>query len=77
VGDPIGSVRRLYQRFALEYSGEAEARMRRFLSENASDKHGVHKYAPAVFGLDSAELARRYAFYTQRHDVRGETQEGV
>jgi phosphatidylethanolamine-binding protein (PEBP) family uncharacterized protein len=51
--------------------------MRRFLGENASDKHGVHKYAPAVFGLDVAELEGRYAFYTQRHDVRGETQEGV
>ncbi len=71
LSDPIGSVKRLYQRFALELSGEAEARMRRFLGDNASDKHGVHKYAPAVFGLDVAELEARYAFYTQRHDVRG------
>ena len=71
VADPIGSTKRLYQHFALELSGEAEHRMRRFLSENASDKHGVHKYAPGVFGLDTAELERRYAFYSERHDVRG------
>jgi len=24
-----------------------------------------------VFGLDVAQLERRYAFYTQRYDVRG------
>ncbi len=71
VADPIGSVKRVYQHFALELSGQAEQRMRRFLGENASDKHGVHKYALAVFGLETAELERRYAFYSERHDVLG------
>ena len=46
-------------------------RMRRFLADNRADKHGTHKYAPAVFGLDAADLERRYAFYTARHDVHG------
>jgi hypothetical protein len=45
--------------------------MRSFLAANASDKHGVHRYSPASFGLDAAELERRYAFYTERYDVRG------
>jgi hypothetical protein len=71
VADPFGSVKRLYERFGLEFSAEFEARMRAFLAANASDKHGVHKYAPAAFGLDPAQLERRYAFYTQRYDVRG------
>lgn len=71
VADPIGSVKRLYERFELDFSGEFESRLRRFVADNASDKHGVHKYAPAAFGLDLAELERRYAFYTRVHDVRG------
>jgi hypothetical protein len=71
VADPFGSVKRLYERFELEFTSELESRMRAFLAANASDKHGVHKYAPASFGLDANELDARYAFYTQRHDVRG------
>jgi hypothetical protein len=71
VADPIGSAKRIYRHFALELSSEAEARMQRFLAENAADKHGVHKYAPAAFGLDVRALEERYAFYTARHDVLG------
>jgi len=72
VADPVGSVKRIYARFELAFSAAFEARIRAFLADNAADKHGVHKYAPAVFGLDTAQLERRYAFYTQRYDVRGE-----
>jgi LPS sulfotransferase NodH len=71
VADPTGSVKRVYERFGLAFSSEFETRMRAFLAANASDKHGVHKYAPAAFGLDPAQLERRYAFYTQRYDVPG------
>jgi hypothetical protein len=71
VADPHGSVKRLYERFGLDFTSEFEARMRVFLAANASDKHGVHKYTPASFGLDATQLDARYAFYTQRHDVRG------
>jgi hypothetical protein len=71
VADPFGSVKRIYERFGLPFSAELEARMREFLGANASDKHGVHRYSPAAFGLDPAQLERRYAFYTQCYDVRG------
>lgn len=71
VADPLGSVQRLYERLGLAFTSEFESRMRAFLAANASDKHGVHRYTPATFGLDAAALERRYAFYTQRHDVRG------
>jgi LPS sulfotransferase NodH len=71
VADPVGSVKRLYERFGLELGSEFETRMRAFLAANASDKHGVHSYAPAAFGLDSAQLEQRYAFYTRAYDVRG------
>ncbi|MBM4385721.1 MAG: sulfotransferase [Deltaproteobacteria bacterium] len=71
VADPFGSVKRLYERFGLDFTSELESRMRAFLAANAADKHGVHKYTPASFGLSAAELDARYAFYTRHHDVRG------
>jgi LPS sulfotransferase NodH len=70
VADPFGSVKRLYERFALPFTSAFESRMRAFLAANASDKHGVHRYTPASFGLDAARLEQRYAFYTRRYDVR-------
>jgi LPS sulfotransferase NodH len=71
VADPLGSVKRIYERFGLEFGSEFETRMRAFLAANASDKHGVHRYAPAAFGLDAEQLEQRYAFYTRAYDVRG------
>jgi LPS sulfotransferase NodH len=73
VAAPFGSVKRIYERFGLVFTSELESRMRAFLAANASDKHGVHRYALATFGLDAAALERRYAFYTERFDVRGES----
>ncbi len=71
VADPIGSVERIYRHLDLAFSRDAEQRMRQFLADNASDKHGVHKYAPETFGLERSALDERYRFYTDRHDVRG------
>src|SRR3546814_8924840 len=34
VADPMGSIRRIYDRFALPFSDEHAARIRRFLAEN-------------------------------------------
>lgn len=61
--DPIATVRRVYAHFELVFTREAEARMRRFLAENAKDKHGVHGYSLIQFGLDPEEEDRRYKAY--------------
>lgn len=66
MADQIGTVRRIYEHFGLALSPEAEARMRRFLAENPSDKHGKHSYTLAAAGLDPDVERERFADY-QRH----------
>jgi hypothetical protein len=72
VGDEIGTIRRIYERFGLALSAEAEARMRRFLAENPRDKHGAHRYDLAAAGLDRARERRRYAAYQERFGIPSE-----
>lgn len=64
--DPFGIIRKIYDHFGLEYTAEAESRMRRFLQENPSDKHGKHTYRFSDTGLNFAEereKVRRYQEY--------------
>jgi hypothetical protein len=66
MADPFGMIREIYDHFGLEYSAEAEARMRDHLAENPAGKHGKHVYRFADTGLDLAEereKVRRYQEY--------------
>jgi len=64
VRDPISVIRRVYRHFDLEFTGQAEMAMRRFIAANPKDKGGVHRYSLAEFGLDPEEEKRRFQFYT-------------
>lgn len=66
VRDPLGTVRAIYQRFALPFSTEAEERVRTFVRDNPQYKHGPNPYTIEQFGQTAAELARRFARYRQR-----------
>jgi hypothetical protein len=72
VRDEIAMVRRIYDHFDMQLTGEAEARMRAFLAANPADKHGAHRYTLADAGLDAAEERRRYASYQERFGIAGE-----
>jgi hypothetical protein len=67
--EPFGAIRRLYERFGMRYGDEVESRMRRFLAENASDKHGAHRYRFADTGIDPAEARERFRRYVEYFDV--------
>jgi hypothetical protein len=67
LGNEIETVRRIYERFDLEWTSEAESRMRRFLAANPRDKHGAHQYTLAQAGLDEDAERRRFAFYHDRY----------
>jgi hypothetical protein len=69
VGDEIAAIRRLYERFGMVLSPEAEARMRAFLGANPKDKHGTHRYTLAAAGLDTERERARYRAYAERFDV--------
>src|SRR3546814_7548162 len=63
----MGSIRRIYDRFALPFSDEHAARIRRFLAENpAASRLGKHRHSPEQFGIDAAEVHERLADYYDR-----------
>jgi hypothetical protein len=64
--DPIGVVRAIYDRFAIELTPQAEARMRDFLARNPKNKSGQHRYTLEEFGLDAARETARFADYARR-----------
>lgn len=72
IADEVAMVRRIYDHFGIDFSADAEARMRRFLAANPADKHGRHRYTLADAGLDAATERRRYAAYQERFGVTSE-----
>lgn len=72
IADEVGTVRRIYEHFGLELTADAEARMRRFLADNARDKHGRHRYSLRAAGLDVPTERRRYARYQERFGIPSE-----
>jgi len=67
VMDPIGTMRRIYDRFKLPLTAEAERRMVGFLEDNPAAKRlGKHKHSPEQFGIDPAEVHARLAGYYDR-----------
>ncbi|MGZ4692563.1 MAG: sulfotransferase family protein [Acidimicrobiales bacterium] len=60
VGDPLGTVRRIYAGFDLELTAAAEQGMRRYLDEHPQHGAGVHRYTLEQFGLDRATESARF-----------------
>jgi hypothetical protein len=61
--DPMAMVRRIYEFFGLELTGEAETAMEGFLLANPQNKGGVHRYSLEEFGLNPETERRRFQFY--------------
>jgi hypothetical protein len=72
VGDPMATVRAVYDRFGMDLSPAVEARMRGFLAANPQEKHGGHRYAFADTGLDAGALRERARRYQEYFDVPSE-----
>ncbi len=76
VADPIGSVKRIYERFDLQLSAEAEQRMRQW---HASTPEGKPKGEPDKprhsmedVGITRAETLDRFAAYMKYFDLKAE-----
>lgn len=69
VRDPIGSVRRIYERFDEPFTPDAEAAMQAFMADNQQGKHGKHSYDLAEFGLTREGVRRRFQDYIDRYDI--------
>ncbi len=72
VADPLKETRRIYDFLGLSLAPATEASMQRWLAANPQNKRGVHRYRLEDFGLDRAQLARRFEPYCQRFGVASE-----
>jgi hypothetical protein len=67
VADPMGSIRRIYDRFGLPFTTAHQDRITRFLADNpAASRLGKHRHRPEDFGIDEAEVHARLADYYAR-----------
>lgn len=72
MADTFGTIRKIYDCFGLRYTTEAESRMRKFLAENPSDKHGKHTYRFADTGLNLDKQRKNVQAYQKYFRVPSE-----
>jgi hypothetical protein len=72
MADHFGTIRSIYDAWDVEYTPDAEQRMRTFLDDHGREKHGVHRYSFADTGLDEGEIRERAKRYVDYFDVSEE-----
>jgi hypothetical protein len=65
--DPIAMVKKIYEKFDLEYTAGFEKRMIQYLENNKQGKYGRHKYSLEEYGLDREELYQEYKEYMEHY----------
>jgi len=65
--DPIAMVKRVYQKFGLEYTGEFEERMKVYLENNRQGKYGRHKYSLDEYGFKAESVYDEYQDYMEHY----------
>lgn len=63
VSQPIGTVRRIYEHFGLEWSEDFELAMNAWLRENPQGKRGRNTYTLEEFGLEREAIEKCYKEY--------------
>ncbi|MEZ5734934.1 MAG: sulfotransferase [Novosphingobium sp.] len=66
--DPMGTIGRIYDRFGLHLSAEAEERMAARIAKNP-EGHGLHTYDLDSFGLNRETIVERYQHYIDRYGI--------
>ena len=72
LADPLGVVRRIYEKFDIELTADAAQRMRSHLDANPADKHGKHSHKFEDTGLDLAEEREKVRRYQEYFEVPSE-----
>ncbi len=69
--DPIGTVRGLYAWLDEDFTPATASAMESWWAQNQSEREqtGGHRYTAEDFGLDTAELAERFAYYGERFPI--------
>ncbi len=73
MADEMGTVRKIYAMADLPMTATAEQELATYLVENRRGKHGRVVYdLKGDFGVDAAEVRRRFAFYFDRFEIEAE-----
>jgi hypothetical protein len=64
--DPVATVEDVCDRLAMTFDDGSRRAVQQWLDDNPQDKHGVHRYTAADFGLDPDRLRARFDFYAGR-----------
>eukprot|EP01103_Thecamoeba_quadrilineata_P010147 TRINITY_DN2110_c0_g1_i1.p1 TRINITY_DN2110_c0_g1~~TRINITY_DN2110_c0_g1_i1.p1 ORF type:complete len:451 (+),score=64.12 TRINITY_DN2110_c0_g1_i1:45-1355(+) len=67
--DPIGVIEKIYERFGFEFTEEFREKMKQWLENNPSGKHGRHSYSLEDFCMSEQQINRAFAEYKQRYRV--------
>ncbi|MXO89958.1 sulfotransferase family protein [Pontixanthobacter aquaemixtae] len=70
VGDPIGTMERLYDHFGTDLSESALAAMRGYLEAKPKDRFGKHVYSLEDYGMDKAFVRDHFAEYISDFDIQ-------
>jgi hypothetical protein len=65
--DPIAMVKRVYEKFDLDYTKEFEQRMHVYLKNNKQGKYGRHKYSLEEYGFTAENVYRKYQDYMEHY----------
>jgi hypothetical protein len=71
VGDPIGSVKRIYDHFGQELSPEGEQRLAAWQRDNPQHKHGRHDYSDDM-GISHKRILDRFSAYMDYFQMKPE-----
>ena len=72
MSDPFAAIRRIYDKFGVEYTDEADTRMRGYLASHSDEQHGKHRHRFEDTGLDVGEARERVKRYQEYFDVPSE-----
>jgi hypothetical protein len=69
VGDPLGTVERLYAASGRTFDDEARRAIQAFVDANPKGRFGTHGYRLEEYGLRADDFRARFADYVERYDV--------
>lgn len=67
--DPVGAIENTYDALGLDFDAAMADRIRAYLAARPQDKHGKHRYSAADFGLETDQIRKDFAPYTEAFNV--------
>lgn len=69
VKDPIGTTKKVYAHFGLEWTDKYETNLSQFMNNNPKHKLGKHSYSAEDFGLSDEAIRERFSKYINTYNL--------